>query len=374
MEENFEMKIAGIVFSIFIYSHAFAITEVKISFLEALAPKDTTSSERFQKEYDFAVQTGIDLTKKELAKCGYQIIEEKEFYDASDTLQALEKAKTARENGAWMIIGPRRSNHYLLTAKGADSTPSVSTMASATEVFELSSSHLTLGKSNSAMADALAKETKLLNKNKLTYLTIVSEDCVTCRDFAASFDAVAKNIGLNKLGEIKITGEQPDLSAIQLQFMNLSPHIVLLPNYSKVTSYLIGAIQTWEASTFFVGGDGWGDNKFGFVHESPQSKKANGITVKGFPPADQGLKYFVLGKKILKDPTRASAFPASGTAQALLKSIEGTRDLLCKERPKTKEEFATVFAIHGRNYFKNPWGVSIFKLLDGEIKFSKTVR
>lgn len=74
---------------------ALAITKVKISFLEALAPKDTTSSERFQKEYEYAVQTGIDLTKKDLAKCGYELVDEKSFYDASDTLQALEQAKQA---------------------------------------------------------------------------------------------------------------------------------------------------------------------------------------------------------------------------------------------------------------------------------------
>lgn len=53
---------------------------VKISFLEALAPKDTTSSERFQKEYDFAIQTGKDLTKAKLSKCGYELVESQTLY------------------------------------------------------------------------------------------------------------------------------------------------------------------------------------------------------------------------------------------------------------------------------------------------------
>lgn len=294
-------------------STSVAATQVKVSFLEALAPKDTTSSERFQTEYEQAIKTGIDLTKKELAKCGYELVDEKSFYDASDTLQALEKAKQARENGAWLVVGPRRSNHYLLAARGADTTPSVSIMASAKEVFELPSTHLTLAQPNSAMANALAKETKRLNGKKLSYLSIVSGDCVTCIDFAESFDAEAKKIGLKKLGELKITGEQPELPNIESEFKKLSPDIVLLPNYSKVTAYLIGAIQKWKADAFFVGGDGWGDNKFGFVHDSPQSKKANGLTVKGFPPAEKGLQFISLGRRILRDPSAAAAFPSSGT-------------------------------------------------------------
>lgn len=273
-----------------------------------------------------------------------------------------------------MIIGPRRSNHYLLTVKGAEKTPSLSIMASSKEVFELESHHLTIAQSNSAMADVLAQETKRRRKKKLSYLSIVSEDCVTCKDFAGAFDVSAKKIGMKKLSEIQITGEQPELPQIQIQIKKLSPEIILLPNYSKVTSYLIGAIQVSNPSIFFIGGDGWGDNKFGFVHDSPQSKKANGLTVKSFPPANMGLSFFNLGKMIIKEPTRAETFPQSGTAQALLKSIDGLNDFLCKEKPATKEKFAELFALRGQKYFRSPWGVSIFELKNGEIQFSKTFR
>lgn len=67
--------------------------------MEALAPKDTTSSQRFQNEYELAVQTAKDHLKVPLEKCGYRISENKSFYDASDTLQALEKAKAAKDQG-----------------------------------------------------------------------------------------------------------------------------------------------------------------------------------------------------------------------------------------------------------------------------------
>jgi len=375
MEKNRLIKIYTL-FSLLIFGFpALAITSVKITFMEALAPKDTTSSERFQKEYEYAIQTAKDLTKKKLADCGYEISDEKTFYDASDTLQALEKAKAAQSGGAWLIVGPRRSNHYLLTVKGADITPTVSVMASAKEVYDLDALHLTLAQSNAAMAEVLSSEVKAIFKNKkITYLSVVSEDCVTCVDFAESFDKTAAKLKFKKLSETKITGEQPDISVLKVFIKKNKPDVVLLPNYSKVSSYLIGKIAPWSPKTFFVGGDGWGDSKYGFVHHSPQLEGANGMTVKGFPPADKGLAYFDLGKEILKNPSAASAFPASGSAQALLKVIESTVNLLCENKPKDKTEFTQAFRQHGRSHFVNPWGVSVFRLSDGEVIFDKTVR
>lgn len=345
---------------------------VKISFLEALAPKDTTSSERFQKEYDFAIQTGKDLTKAKLSKCGYELVESQTLYDASDTLQAMEGAKKAQESGAWLIVGPRRSNHYLLVAKGAESSSTVSIMASSQEVFELEKNHLTLGQSNSKMAKALAQETK--DKNKKSYISIVSEDCVSCKDLASEFDKQASKLKLKKIAEFKITGEHPDQKEIESFYNSNRADVVFIPNYSKVSALIIGSIHKIDPKVFFVGGDGWGDNKYGFVHNSPQLQRADGITVKGFPPADKGLAYFKLGKEILSEPSKAAAFPASGTAQALLKILEGVSDMLCQSMPKDKAQFDFEFKKNGSKYFNNPWGVSLFKLSEGEIIFDRTIR
>lgn len=348
--------------------------KVKISFMEALAPKDTTSSERFQKEYEYAVQTGKDLTREKLKSCGYEITEEKVLYDASDNLQAFEQAKKSEASGAWLIVGPRRSNHYLLAVKGAPETPSVSIMASAKEVFELNSLHLSLAQSNQKMAEVLAREVQKKFKPNAKYFSIVSEDCVTCIDFAESFDSTAKKLKLKNIHQLKISGEQPDIGSLKKVFLKEKPDFIVIPNYSMVSAYLMGTISKWNPNIYFIGGDGWGDAKYGFVHDSPQLSKVNGMTVKGLPPVNKGLDFFDLGKEILKNPSLASAFPASGSAQALLKVIQDVSDLLCKYKPKDKAEFVVNFKENGSKYFKNPWGVSVYKLSAGEIVFDKTVK
>lgn len=347
---------------------------VKISFMEALAPKDTTSSERFQKEYEFAIKTGKDLTSEKLKSCGYEIIEEKVLYDASDNLQAFEQAEKSEASGAWLIIGPRRSNHYLLAVKGAPTTPSVSIMASAKEVFELDSLHLSLAQSNQRMAQALAKEVQNKYKRNLKYFSIVSEDCVTCVDFAKSFDLSAKKLKMKNGHQLKISGDQPNIDDLKNLLLKEKPDFILIPNYSMVSAYLMGILSKWNPKIFFVGGDGWGDAKYGFVHDSPQLSKVDGMTVKGLPPVDKGLSFFDLGKELLKNPSLAAAFPASGSAQALLKAIQGVSDILCKFKPKDKNEFVVSFKQNGSKYFKNPWGVSIYKLFNGEIVFDKTIK
>ncbi|OFZ30734.1 MAG: hypothetical protein A2622_13780 [Bdellovibrionales bacterium RIFCSPHIGHO2_01_FULL_40_29] len=374
------MKLLVISLLIFIFS-APAISKadvqqpikVKISFMEALAPKDTTSSERFQKEYEYAVQTGKDLTREKLKSCGYEFIEEKVLYDASDNLQAFEQAKKSEAAGSWLIVGPRRSNHYLLAVKGAPETPSVSIMASAKEVFQLNSMHLSLAQSNQQMAKVLAREVQKKFKTKAKYFSIVSEDCVSCVDFAASFDVEAKKLNLKSKHQLYFSGEQPNIEDLEKTFLKEKPDFVLIPNYSMVSAYLMGIISKWNPKVFFIGGDGWGDAKYGFVHDSPQLSKVNGMTVKGMPPVNKGLEFFDLGKEILKNPSLASAFPASGSAQALLKVIQDVSEILCKYKPKDKKEFTASFKDNGSKYFKNPWGVSVYKLFEGEIIFDKTV-
>ncbi len=347
---------------------------VKISFMEALAPKDTTSSERFQKEYEFAIQSGIDLTREKLKVCGYKINEEKIFYDASDNLQAFEQSKQVEASGSWIIIGPRRSNHYLLVVKGAPSTPSVSIMASAKEVFQLGSLHLSLAQSNNNLAKVLVREVKTKFKTNIKYVSIVSEDCVACLDLAESFDEFAKSAGIQKIEEKKFTGEQPNISSLEKMIKSKKPNFIFLPNYSISSAYVMGIVSRWSSEVFFVGGDGWGDAKYGFVHNSPLLKNVNGLTVKGFPPIEKGLDFFPLGREILKNPGLASAFPASGSAQAILKSIDDVSKFLCQFKPKNKLEFKNAFEKSGSQQFQNPWGVSVFKLSQGEVVFDKTVK
>lgn len=352
-----------------------APTPVKIHFFEGLAPKDTTSSERFQKEYDSALETAKTLIAPRILKCGYHLETKTVFFGASDPLEALEGGKSSEGANAWMIVGPRRSNHFALLVKGSPNTPSVSTMASSQEIEALAPLHLSMAPTNKMMAKAAAKETNaLLASRPKTYASIVSEDCLSCVDFAENFDLSAKALAMQKLADFRISGETPDLKSISEKISPLKPTAILVPNFSKVTAQVIAAIHKVYPDAIFVGGDGWGDSRFGFVQDAKNLDGTKGITVRGFPSADDGLKGFRLGQSVLKSKDAAISKPGSAAALSILKIVEGVSDLLCKEKPKSRDEFKSAFLKHGSTYFASPWGVSVYRMQDGDISYQRMLK
>lgn len=347
--------------------------EVPIAFIEALDSKDTTSSERFRKEYELAIRYGVELTAKEVESCGYRIKPVPSFYGASDPLQAKERTENSVKSGVWFVVGPRRSNHYILAAKGSQDVPSVSLMASSDEVLSLGPKHLSIVAPNSVMAKVAAKEARsqIKGKSKKSYISVVRDDCLFCKGFADQFNAAAKAVGLMKAAEISILSNEPDLKEVVAAIESNKPSFVLLPNYSIVSGFVIEKLHKKYPDLFFVGGDGWGTN-FGFVENGRDIGNAKGFTVRGNPPVDVGMKSFPTGKKLLADSGRIPV--ASATALSLIKIIDSTKAFLCKHKPKKIEEFASYFEKNGKQYFSAPWGVSIYQLSSGNIEYKKSSR
>lgn len=348
------------------------LTKVKLVFIEALDPKDTTSSQRFQQEYESAIAKGKELTAQKLKSCGFEVSPTASFYGASDPIQAKEQAEKSAKEGAWMIVGPRRSNHYLLLAKGALKVPSVSLMASSDEVSTLGDLHLSLVPPNSVMAQNAADEAAARTKTKSSnsYVSIISADCLACKDFAKHFDARASSIGLKKSAEISVIGDSPEMAPIISELSKHKPSFILLPNYSIITSHLISAIHPVLPSAFFVGGDGWGNSRFGFVQNREDIGSAKGFTVRGNPSIEEALKTFSIGKEILK-AGQADTY-GSSSALAILRVFDSTAQLLCESKPKSTSEFVAGFKKAGRKLFSAPWGTSVYNLDNGNITFLKT--
>ena len=350
-------------------SNAHALTKVPVAFIEALAPRDSTSSEKFKADFEGSIQLGKSLTAESLKKCGFELETKTSFYDAGDALQAKELAAKEEKSGTWLLVGPRRSNHYIAMVKGSEQTPSVSLMAGSSEVEALGSLHVTLSPFNQQMAEVAAKEAlKRIGKNR-TYVSIVSGDCLTCVDFAESFDKKAKIIGLKKLEQFTISGEEPDTSPFKEKIGNLNPAFILLPNYSKASVKVMNGLD----GTFggiYVGADGWGDSKFGFVQKGAKSDVVQGFTVRGFPIVLKGLENFDLGKKVLVQSQVQP--PQGGPALAALKILDWTKNVLCEKKPKNKESFVKNFQTKS-NSLNAPWGVSVYELKNGEIVFKNSV-
>lgn len=352
------------------FANAKPLIPVRIDFVEALAPRDTTSSTRYQQSYEGTIQVATQLLEKKLSACGYAFDTKTAFYDASDALKAKELGAKAAADGAWMIVGPRRSNHYLLLVQGAEQVPSVSIMASSDKVGELGSRHVSVSPINSRMARIAAQEARDRTKKGATFVSVVSSDCSNCVDFAKSFETAAAQIGLKKAGEVSLIGESVEGAELRSKVVSLSPDFVLLPNYSKVSSAVMASFNDESKPPLFVGGDGWGDSQYGFVQNGLDVQRVKGITVRGFPPVEKGLGLFPLGREIHKSKLKGLPFSPD---LSILKIMEEAASTLCARRPKTKEAYRTAFEQKSSKLVAAPWGVSVFELKRGEILFAKTV-
>lgn len=352
---------------LFATSAAQANTKVPVTFIEALAPRDSTSSEKFKKDFEEAISLAKSLTADKLKKCGFELQTKSAFYDAGDPLQAKELATAEKNAGAWMIVGPRRSNHYIALVKGAGEVPSVSLMAGATEIKDLGKLHKTISPLNSDLAGVAAQEAASRLKKKATFLSIVSGDCLTCVDFAEYFEKSASAKKLNLIERVVVTGEQPDLEQIKEKVKLANPNFILLPNYSKVSIHIMNGLDGVFTGTY-VGADGWGDSKFGYVQKASKSDAVQGFTVRGFPPIDKGLQKFGLGRKVLK----GNQVPTGGPAMAILKIMDATSEVLCSRGVKSAATFSKQFSATEKA-FRAPWGVSIYDLKNGEIKYKKSI-
>ena len=123
-----------------------------------------------------------------------------------------------------------------------------------------------------------------------------------------------------------------------------------------------------------MGGDGWGDSRFGFVQNAKDLESTTGFTVRGFPTSEEGLQQFELGKSVLSSKDPNVHVPGSAAALSILKIMDGVTELLCKSKAKNKKDFIQSFTKFGKKSFRSPWGVSIYNLNNGDITYGKSVR
>ena len=169
---------------------------------------------------------------------------------------------------------------------------------------------------------------------------------------------------------MSLVGEQPDVAQLVEVIKKHKPAFVLLPNYSILSSYVVSKLAPVAPGVFFVGSDGWGDAKFGFVQNGPDISSARGFSVRGNPPVSEGLKEFDLGKRLIAIGDASKL--GSSSSLAILRVFDGLEKSLCRSKPKSREAFAKDFPLSGSRDFSNLWGVSIYEIRSGEMTFARS--
>lgn len=345
------------------------LIEVRVGAMDALSKSDSVTSERFKRGYEAAFFYAFGKYDQKLQKCGYRMSVDFDHFEQEDAAGVQRSAKNLEERGSWIVFAPSRSNHFLLAAKSVTNTPLVSSLANANEVYEQQGPAFTMYPTSSALAQGLLSSIKGKGWGK-TYGVAVDRACLVCRDFAASFETAAAG-KLKKVFEVDVPGEPPQMDDLIKHLSEQLPEILLLPNYSKNSGYIISALKERFPNLRFLGGDGWGTDEFGFLLRYPIGKEQVGLTARGSLASSKMRQ--MLKMQSLDSYWSGEALPPSNQSYLISEFVEKITDQLCKTRPTNREVFVSNVRKLPKDFFRTNAGVGVFALKDGTLKFSHRV-
>lgn len=341
--------------------------KVKVGILEGLAVVDSTSSERYRQIFESSLYYALGSVDRELSSCGYQLEVDEEFFDASDKYAAKTAAARLVSRGAWIVFGPRRSDHFIASVEGSGRVPVVSPMAGSRAVSNLRPPVFSMYPGVSKLAKAAVSEVSRRKYGK-KFAAFVDASCLACRDFLEEFTRVSTG-KLNRIFYLDSFGEAPDVVKLVEQLRTSQVDFLLLPNYSKFSGSVIRGIQDQFPTLKIVGADGWGDGQFGFLEGYGIRPEIQGISVRGGLPADDLSER--LGVVSLDRSWRGERLRPPIASLAAISFFRRISKDLCRSRPGSPPALHDYLSKQDADHFREIAGVSIYELKDGQLRFSK---
>lgn len=342
---------------------------VKIGVLEAFSNIDSYASEHYKDSYQSALYYSLGKNDKVLAKCGYRFEIIKSYFGNTDLTSAKDAASKLNESDIWIVLGPQRSEKFLIASQKLSNTPMVSPIANSTSVTSLHNDFFSMYYPVNILAKnavfAVDKE-----RYGTSYGTFTDATCLECKDFTSSFNNYSKG-KFNKQFGLFAVSDTPDLDEL---IDNISKHkidFLLLPNYSKFSGYTISKLHTIFPNLKFVGSEGWGQNKWSFLPAYSIPRDTVGLSIRsGNNDIDSAnlMQVYSLNHK-----WNNTILPPSYLAYAIIQLFNQLTTDICKVRPKNKIEFTRFLKQQSKTHFQTKLPMSIYHLKNNQTTFAYRV-
>lgn len=348
-------------------------TVVRLGVLESFSVSEIQSIERMRSAYEAALYYAIGENERRLNRCGYSMRIATEYYDNADKLAPKERASYLENSGVFLILGPRRSEQFIVAAHGVNRTPLISTAASSDDVHQLAPPFFTMyppiEKFSNALLKALEKE-----KYGSRYGSVVDVTCLACRDFENKFDKAAPAKKMVKVFGLEVAGEKPDLKPLIEAIQKNQIDFLFLPVYAKGAGYIIANLQSQFPNLKFAGTHSWGDAAYGLMEDYKVNNRVRAVAVNSnASPEVMGEVYNVYS---LDRETRSGVVGPPASAYRVVEFVRLLTDDLCeraarkKPRLKSKEDFLSYYKTLPSDRFHRKAVLGIFKIENGEYQFS----
>jgi hypothetical protein len=337
---------------------------IRIGALTASDPASTEYNRKFRTAFEGSLFYSLGRNTNKIESCGYRYELSFGYYQIDDKLSAMEVAKRLEESNAWVVVGPDRSDHFVLASKGVSKSFLVSALAGSNMATSLPFPTFTMSPENNEFANTLfaaAREQKFGAK----YAVAVDRSCKFCTDFSESY----KKYAGNPLFTFDISEENPRISELKGFLKEHKPNYLLLPVYSRLAGRIISSLSQFS-DLKFAGGDSWGDDKFSFLPKFPIAKHQRGLTVRvGASDAIISQIFETQSLRFSTDFEESNYVPIPSLLHANF--INQVTNLICEMKPKSRAEFIEIVRARYRDTFRPNLGISVYELRDGAIHFLK---
>lgn len=367
-------------FGIFLLFHAVLVSSsafakdfipVILGVSEALEISNSTSSERFRSALEAAVYYGLGENEAAFNRCGYRLMIQKEYFESSNLQSATAAGRALSQRGAWVIFGPRRSEHVLALASGASDTAIISPMAETVGLREKAPSAFSMYANSRELATA-ALHTALREKYGTDFGAIIDARCLACQEFESEFTQLAQAKRLVRQFGIDVYGDQPDLAPLFAALAKQPIHFLLVPNYSMLSGHIIAAVAHKYPHMRFIGANGWGDGQYGFLLQHPIPPHTEGFCVRVGALSNQVARRMDVHS--LDYQWQDQQMGPSFTALSAIALIRQLAKDVCAYHPTGRQEYVqklhSLDAAHFR--FQQPLGS--YRLKGKTLKFSNFVQ
>lgn len=331
--------------------------------MQPFGVNSSTGSTRYKSNFENAVYYALGKNENKINQCGAKYLVHFNYFSANALVEARDLAKSIDQSIYWLLVGPTGAKHMI----------TVSDMMKNTPVFSLSSSIegkknkiISTSRSVNTLAIALARNIGLKGSIK-NYGVLIDLDCAECVAFEKSFTNEVKKYSINRIfrSESNDFEYQTNLDSL---FVNLDKHkkvdALLVPNYSKLSGYVMSQVHAKYPKIIFLGGDGWGNGDWSYLplFNLPDSIEAFSTRTYLDDTQKSGINSLdiISGTNILSP---------SDLSFSVIHLFDEITNLICEKKLTSRSKFINYIEAQNSDFLNKETDMGIYKLHNGKLKF-----
>lgn len=333
---------------------------IKIAIIQPFGVVSSPGSARYKANFENAVYYALGRNEAKVNECGAKYLVDIHYFSADSLVEARDLAKSIDQSDYWLLVGPIGVKNMMAVASMIKSMPVIS-LGSLIEGF--SNKIITISKNIDTLAVTLAKKIATQGKVK-NYGVLVDISCPECIAFEKSFDQEIKKFNVEKLFEVNSQDfeYQKDLSKLLFSLDNHKVDALLVPNYSKLSGYVMSKVHEKYPNIIFIGGDGWGKGDWSYLPQFKLPDSIEAYSIRTF-----FSDYNNSNVNSLDVLSGASTLAPSDLALSVIYLFDEMTNIICQNKFGSRDDFVSHFKSKNIDFMNKNTDIGFYKLSNGKL-------